>query len=105
MGIDFSAERIIDLKRQAPAFLGLSRNGKPVHYSFLIRAVLKGSNGVRLEAVRVGRRWVTSVEAIQRWAERQTPAAAESLPPKSRSTVRRRKAAALADSELNKRGV
>jgi hypothetical protein len=105
MSIDFSTERIVDLRREAPGYLGLSRNGRPVHYSCLIRAVKKGVNGVRLEAVRVGRRWVTSVEALQRWAERQTPASGDSLPSKPRSTASRRREAERADSELRDRGV
>src|SRR4051812_35667361 len=82
--IDFSTETVIDLKRQAPKYLGPSRNGRPVHHSFLVRAVTRGVNGVTLEAVRVGSRWLTSVEALQRWAERQAAARdSRALPPRS----------------------
>jgi hypothetical protein len=71
MSIDLKTETIIDLK-QAPPYLGRSRNGRPVHYSYLVRAIRKGINGHRLEALRIGNRWITSVEALQRWAEIQT---------------------------------
>lgn len=103
MGICFKTETVIDLKHQAPAHLGMSRNGRPVHYSFLIRGVTKGVNGHKLEAARIGKRWVTSVEAIQRWAERQTdghgPEAAR------RTAATRRRADADAERELKRRGL
>ncbi len=103
MGIDFRSETIIDLRHQAPPYLGQSRGGRPVHYSFLIRAVTKGVNGQRLEAVRIGKRWVTSVEAIQRWAERQT----DGRGPETgrRTEAARRRADARAELELKRRGL
>jgi hypothetical protein len=102
MSIDLKTETIIDLK-QAPPYLGRSRNGRPVHYSYLVRAIRKGINGHRLEALRIGNRWITSVEALQRWAEIQT-LGSEELPVSRPLTVRRR-AAARADEELTKRGL
>jgi hypothetical protein len=101
MAIDFETEKIIDLKHEAPAYLGQSRNGRPVHHSFLIRAVTRGIRGHRLEAVRVGSRWLTSVQAIQRWAEAQTPGVA-TTPAGAQS--RRRQAAERADRELEELG-
>jgi hypothetical protein len=62
----------IDLKTESPIGLGQAarllppgRSGRPVHISSLVRAVLAGE----LEALRFGRRWVTTVEAVQRWGE------------------------------------
>lgn len=51
---------------------------KPINFSTVYRWVLKGIVGpgrkrIRLEAVRVGGRWITSREAIQRFVERLTP--------------------------------
>src|SRR3954447_1533087 len=103
MSIDFRTETVIDLKHQAPAYLGLSRNGRPVHLSFLIRAITQGINGQKLEAARIGRRWVTSVEAIQRWAERQTDGHGPEVA--RRTAAARRRSDALAERELKRRGV
>jgi hypothetical protein len=54
------------------------RDNRPTHASTLLRWILKGATGpggrrVRLEAVRIGGRWVTSAEALQRFFERLTP--------------------------------
>jgi hypothetical protein len=73
MAIDLKKETLISLA-QGTRLLPPGRNEKPVHVSTLVRAILKGNDGVKLEALRVGGRWVTSVEALQRWAERQTAA-------------------------------
>lgn len=104
MSIDFQSETLIDAARQGPEHLPPSRNGRPVHSSFLIRAITKGINGVRLEAVRVGSRWITSVEALQRWAERQTSAYLSGEQPTKRSVAQRQRAAERADRELRRRG-
>src|SRR4051812_43059512 len=70
--IDLRTETLINLN-QATRRLPPSRNGRPVHISTLVRAITRGKNGNKLEALRFGKRWVTSIEAIQRWAEAQTP--------------------------------
>jgi len=57
-------ETIIDALREALAFMGCGRNGKPPHKSFVLRAITKGINCHRLEALRVGSRWLTSVESL-----------------------------------------
>ncbi len=101
MAIDIRTETIIDVRQQAANYLGLGRGGKPPHHSFFIRAITKGVKGQKLEALRVGSRWITSVEALQRWAERQTAAAGvtDSTPAPSR-----RKAALQAERELDRLG-
>src|SRR5215470_12217352 len=54
------------------------RGRRPVSFSCVLRWITQGIPGpdgqrVRLEAVRLGRRWLTSEEALARWAERLTP--------------------------------
>jgi hypothetical protein len=68
MGIDLRSERALGLA-EAARMLPPGRNGRPVHVSSLVRAITSGVDGHRLEAIRIGRRWVTTVEAIQRWGE------------------------------------
>lgn len=48
--------------------------GRRVHLSTALRWVTRGVRGVRLEAVRLGGRWVTSLEALDRFAARLTAA-------------------------------
>ena len=68
MGIDIKNETLINLVRAA-RLLPAGRNGKPVHVSTIVREITKGKNGIKLEGLRIGNRWVTSIEAMQRWAE------------------------------------
>lgn len=42
--------------------------------SSLTRWILRGVSGVRLDAVRIGRHWVTSEQAITRFIEERTAA-------------------------------
>jgi hypothetical protein len=104
MGIDFRSEQIIDVRREAPAYLGLGRGGRPVHISFFIRAITRGINGHKLEALRVGSRWITSVEALQRWAQRQTAGAVADSGGPTTST-NRQGAAEQAERELERLGL
>lgn len=57
------------------------REGKPTHSSTLTRWIMDGCKAVdgtvvKLEALRLGNRWVTSLEALDRFAERLTHGAA-----------------------------
>jgi len=56
---------------QAAAMLPGSK-GKSLSYTTVHRWVTCGFKGVRLEANNLGGRWVTSIEAIQRFMERLT---------------------------------
>ena len=84
---------LAQLARRLPA----RRLGRPVHVSTLHRWRNTGVRGVRLECVRIGGMWHTSLEAYQRWVERLTAAAApdepDTRPPRRRpcetSTTRR----------------
>jgi hypothetical protein len=74
---DLATEDPISLT-QAARLLPPGRGGRPVTLSCLLRWLLRGARGpdgklVRLEALRIGGRWVTSRAALQRFAERLTP--------------------------------
>jgi hypothetical protein len=81
------------------------------HFTSVYRWVLRGLPGpdgqrVRLEAVRVGRAWITSREALARFAERLTPPLGEDdLPPTPRSRSARRRASERAAAALAARGI
>jgi hypothetical protein len=67
-------ERLLSLPKAAARFPG-HRGGEQLHHSTLFRWVTSGVKAttgemVRLEAIRLGRRWVTSLEAIGRFCER-----------------------------------
>ncbi len=72
--IEIGNENLIPL-REVPRRLPRRPNGRPLHISAVYRWVQRGVRGVRLEAIRIGGTTYTSVEALQRFAERQnTPA-------------------------------
>jgi hypothetical protein len=60
---------------------------------------------VRLEAVRLGNRWMTSREALQRFTERLTPRIDDNPVPAPRPAARRRRASERAEAELERLGV
>jgi Protein of unknown function (DUF1580) len=75
--IDLTTEVLISLN-DASRIVPAARRGKKTHLSTLLRWILKGCRGpngttVRLEAIRVGNRWMTSRQALQRFAESLTP--------------------------------
>jgi hypothetical protein len=75
--IDMTKETLLSLP-QAAALLPPGRAGRPVSKSTLIDWIDPGTKGpagelVRLEAVRCGRRWLTSREALARFMARLTP--------------------------------
>jgi hypothetical protein len=77
MAISFATEKTMSLSAAA-RMLPPGRGGRPVSLSCVLRWVLNGVRAksgevVRLEAVRLGARWVTSVEALERFTERLTP--------------------------------
>jgi hypothetical protein len=95
-------EKVLSLA-EATKYIPPSRNGRKTHLSTILRWVLRGVNGVRLEAVRLGGRWVTSKEALQRFAERSTPTLADSQLP--RSPKQRDVAVRRAERRLEKAGI
>jgi hypothetical protein len=107
--IDLTAEETFPLPHAAK-YLPKGRRGRPVHFTTLLRWVLDGvaapsGNRVRLEALRVGSRWVTSKEALQRFAEALTPAASMICTPALRTPTMRQKAVERAARELERMGV
>ena len=68
--IDIQSERLLNL-RDAARLIPSYRAGRPTHLSTVLRLIVKG----RLEGLRINRRWVTSAEALQRYAECMTEAA------------------------------
>ena len=66
---------MIDLKTESPLSLAQAarlvpptRLDKQVHVSTILRWISHGVRGVRLEAVRIGVRWVTTHEALERFS-------------------------------------
>jgi hypothetical protein len=107
--IDLNAESSLSLS-QAARLLPPGRRGRPATLSCLLRWVLSGTKApdgriVKLEALRLGARWVTSREAIQRFAEALTPRLDAGPAPTPRSPGRRRRASERAAAELERAGI
>jgi hypothetical protein len=73
-----------------------------------LRWILEGAKApagqkVKLEAVRIGHRWLTSLEAMDRFAAAQTPGLDPR--PTPRSPAARRRAHERAERELEKSGI
>src|SRR5438552_644314 len=106
--IDLTTERAITLA-DAAALLPPGRNGRPVTASCVLRWVLRGvrvrgaRERVRLEALRIGGRWLTSKEAMQRFAEAQTPIINDAAP--IRTPAARSRASDHADRQLRAIGM
>ena len=66
--IDIHAEGLIPL-REVPRLIPRRPNGKKVHTSTIYRWARGGSNGRRLDTVRIGGTTYTSGQALQRFAE------------------------------------
>jgi hypothetical protein len=95
---------------QAAKRLPSGRRGAPVSLACVLRWVLQGARGpagarVRLEAVRLGGRWLTSLEALARFAQALTPATADSQSSPIRTLRQRRKRAERAERELEQLGI
>lgn len=105
--IDLQNEKTLSLT-QAAKLLPPGRQGRPVNLSTVFRWIADGVQApdgsiVRLDAVRLGGRWLTSVEALQRFAEAQTPAPS-TRPTFVKSPAARSKAAAKAGRALERAG-
>jgi hypothetical protein len=95
--ISVHQETLIPL-RDAPKHLPVRPNGKRLHISAVYRWIAKGVAGVVLEAVRIGGTTYTSLEALQRFAERMTGRAEASPMPataSTRATMRRQEGIAV----------
>jgi hypothetical protein len=105
--LDIRNETLIGLN-QAARMLPPSRRGRPVHLSCIYRWILDGiktpHGKVRLEGVRLGGRWLTSVEALERFAAAQTPNL-DNRPQLPRTLNARRRASERAEAQLKKIGI
>ena len=103
------SESLITLN-QAARLLPPSRRGAPVSFSCVFRWVTAGLRGpdgrhVRLEAARVGGRWLTSREALQRFADALTPQMGGESAPAPRTPGQRRRAHERATRQLEQVGI
>ena len=107
--IDTTTEKPIPLA-QAAHLIPPARRGKKTHLSTLLRWILRGARGpsgeiVRLDAIRIGGRWMTSREVLQRFAEALTPRLDAPPPPTPRTPTARARASEKAARELEKMGI
>src|SRR5687768_10229389 len=107
MAIDLQHEKLITL-REAAKYLPGFRNERPSHYSRVLKFVVKGcphpveeGRTVHLEALHVGGQWLTSVEALQRFANALTPGLADAGTT-GRTVAEGRKAVRQAERDLDK---
>src|SRR5690242_10396382 len=73
--IDTTTEQLITLQ-QAADRIPISRGGAPCSPATIWRWIMSR----KLEGTRIGNRWLTSVEALQRHSERETLAALGKVP-------------------------
>lgn len=103
-------ETIVSIHAAAALYPG-RRPGKKLNFTTIWRWVTKGvrsTNGqlVRLEAVRLGARWVTSREAIARFSRRlTTPTDAPTTTSKRRTPSQRERDNQAAKKQLEKIGI
>ena len=105
--IDLTTESTLSLT-QAAKLLPPSRRGRPVSLGCFLRWVLDGMKTpqgvIRLEAIRLGGRWLTSKEALQRFAEALTPRL-DCRPQTPRSGGRRQRESERAAKQLQQLGI
>lgn len=77
--ITIDREQLVPL-REVPRILPRRANGRHPHLSAIYRWVRKGIGGVVLESVRIGGVSYTSLEALQRFAERLTAPSTSRVP-------------------------
>ena len=104
---DLTAETLLTL-HQAARLLPPARQGRPVNASTVWRWCRKGVRVpgvgiVRLECVRISGRFLTSREAIARFAARQTPSALPAA--QLRTPTQRRRASEQAARQLDRLGI
>ena len=105
--LPLNGEPLITLTRAAGKVPG-HRGADRLHPATLTRWILIGVKGpaggrVKLEAVRMGSRWLTSEAAVARFSAALTPPSADSSAP-SRSPAERRQAAQQAEAALIRAG-
>ena len=103
--IDLANETVVSLKEAAKLVPG-RKPGKRAHVSTLHRWALNGCDGIKLETLRLGGVLVTSVEALQRFAEECSRGEGASAGAVTIRTNRaRQRAIAQAERELDAAGI
>ncbi|HOW71915.1 MAG TPA: DUF1580 domain-containing protein [Phycisphaerae bacterium] len=88
--IDILTEHLIPI-RNVPHRLPPRPTGRRVHISAVYRWIQRGVRGVQLETIRIGGTSYTSIEALQRFAERQSRAPTADLVSQAHTTATRRR--------------
>jgi len=110
MPIDLKTQRALnptEAARSCPSF----KSGKPCHPSKIVRLITKGSrlpDGtiLRLDALRLGNQWVTSLEAIEEYGRRLAAARiGRDSQPVPRPSAARRKELERVARELDSAGL
>jgi len=106
---DLTTEALIPLAAAA-RLVPPGRNGKRCHLSTILRWIMTGAKApdgtvVRLEGLRIGGRWTTSRQALQRFAERLTRRLDGPAPAGAHTPARRGRAAERAGAELENMGI
>src|SRR5262245_51788545 len=101
-----SALSLSKAARQFPSF----RQNRPVAPSTVFRwirfgVLLPDGRRVRLEAIRLGGRWLTSAQAIERFIACQTPQFSDGPVSTPRTVRQRQRAAERAGEELEQMGI
>src|SRR5262249_40842843 len=100
--------------REAAKLYGSSRDGRPTHASTIVRHILKGTKlpsgeVVRLEGGKIGKKWITTRQAVQRYVDTLTRVAlAETEPadaPTPAISPRRQRELARVDAALDAAGI
>jgi hypothetical protein len=97
--IEVATERLVALSKVG-YHLPSRSTGQPVHVSTVYRWCTAGVRGVRLERVTIGGSTYTSVEAIQRFAERLTAGGAPQLHPAHMHSAHAERVARLVEHRL-----
>ena len=100
--IEIENEKLLSL-REAAKRIPSTRSGRAIHVATVYRWINRGVDGVKLEAVRVGGGLFTSVESLQRFADRCSAETAAISP--NKSTARRSHQLKKAEAELDQEGI
>jgi hypothetical protein len=106
--IELQNEALINVT-SLPGILPPGRNGKRLNYATIWRWIFDGvktpTGRVRLEAVKCGARWLTSMPALERFVAAQTPPIAANDQCPTRSPSQRQRASDDAARALKKLGI
>jgi hypothetical protein len=109
MNIDIISDDTLTLA-EACRLLPRGRNGARPHLSTILRWILDGAPAVggervRLAALRVGGKWVTSRAALQAFAEALTPASRTCMPSQVRTPTQRQRDLKRTERNLDNNGI